>query len=92
MAEDKILKFLEEHERKDRTDYARIAKDISDLKQEVKQARKDIQLLQGQVQPMVNQDEHIKWLAQKVTTVMKVTLVIISIAAAAFGIYKGFIK
>lgn len=92
MAEDKFLKLFKEHSEQDRKDNKAITKELSKIKSELENCRKDIQVLQKQVQPMVNQDEHIKWLAQKVTTVMKVVLVIITIIATAFGIYKGLGK
>lgn len=92
MAQKEIIDWLEEHERKDRDDrddFAVITADNRELKREVKALRKDVQNLQKQVQPMVTQDEHLKWAAQKVTKYLKIFLLVVSIIAAAVGLYKG---
>lgn len=92
MAEKEFIKWLDEHERKDRNDFASLAKSNNEIKRDIKEIRQDIKILQAEVSPMVKQDEHVKWLAQKVTTILKVALVVVSIGAAAFGIYKGLGK
>lgn len=89
MAQKEIIDWLEEHERKDRDDFATITVSNSELKREVKALRKDVQNLQKQVEPMVTQDEHLKWAAQKVTKYLKIFLLVVSIIAAAVGLYKG---
>jgi len=89
VAQKEIIDWLEEHERKDRDDFAVITADNRELKREVKALRKDVQNLQRQVQPMVTQDEHLKWAAQKVTRYLKIFLLVVSLIAAAVGLYKG---
>lgn len=89
MAEKEFIKWLDEHERKDRADFASIAKSNSELKQEIKKCRADIKALQEQVSPMVRQDEHVQWLAQKVAKWLKIIGAVLVLIATAIGIYKA---
>lgn len=90
MAEKEFIKWLDEHERKDRNDFASLTKSNNEIKRDIKEIRQDIKILQAEVQPMVKQDEHIQWLAQKVVKWMKVAGVVLALVATALGIYKGF--
>lgn len=90
MAQSKdILDLFREQDRKD---YATINQNISKLRSEVKELRGEVSSLKDQVRPMVMQDEHLKWAAQKVTRWLKIGLIIISMVATAIGIYKGLGK
>lgn len=90
MAEKEFIEWLDEHERKDRNDFASLAKSNNEIKRDIKEIRNDIKILQKQVSPMVKQDEHIKWLAQKVAKWLKIAGVVLALVATALGIYKGW--
>lgn len=89
MAEKEFIKWLDEHERKDRNDFASLTKSNNEIKRDIKEIRQDIKILQAEVSPMVKQDEHIQWLAQKVVKWIKIAGVVLALAATALGIYKG---
>lgn len=89
MAEKEFIKWLDEHERKDRNDFASLTKSNNEIKRDIKEIRQDIKILQAEVSPMVKQDEHVKWLAQKVVTGIKVAGAVLVVVATAIGIYKG---
>ena len=84
-----ILELFKEHNSQDRKDYATISKNISEMRGEISELRGEVSELKSQVRPMVVQDEHLKWAAQKVTKWLKIGLIIISIIAAGIGLYKG---
>lgn len=84
-----IIKKFDEHEQKDRDSFASLAQGSREIKQELKKVRQDIKTLQKQVSPMVKQDEHVKWLAQKVVTGIKVAGAVLVVVATAIGIYKA---
>ena len=84
-----ILELFKEHNSQDCKDYATINKNISEMRGEISELRGEVSELKSQVRPMVVQDEHLKWAAQKVTKWLKIGLIIISIIAAGIGLYKG---
>lgn len=85
-----IIKWLEEHDKNDRADYARINKNIEQMGQEIKSLKTEVKDLKDQVRPMVEQDEHVKWAAQKVTKWLKIAGAVIAVIASAIAIYRGF--
>lgn len=87
-----IIKWLEEHDKNDRADYARINKNLQQMGEEIQYLKKGVQELKDQVKPMVEQDEHVKWAAQKVTRWLKVIGVVVAIIASAIAVYKGVIR
>lgn len=90
--EAQIIKWLEEHDKNDRADYAHINKNIQQMGQEIKSLKKEVKELKDQVRPMVEQDEHVKWAAQKVTKWIKIIAAVIAVLASAIAAYKGLIR
>ena len=90
--ETEIIKWLEEHDKNDRADYARINKSIESMGYEIKSLKKEVKDLKDQVKPMVEQDEHVKWAAQKVAKWIKIIAAIIAPLASTIAVYKGIIR
>jgi len=82
MASDKeLLDWFKRHDEEDRRSYDQIDKRLSKIEGEIKSIHKKLE-------PMVEQDERVQWVAKKVITGLKVLLLILSIGVAVVTLIK----